>query len=63
MVHCHISKDLKEMALSMSLQGLGDSEIREYTGISSVGHRFGYSRSITVTGVTGAGVVLDLAVP
>jgi transposase len=34
MVRRHISKDLKEMALSMSLQGLGDSEIREYTGIS-----------------------------
>ena len=34
MVHRHISDDLKEMALSMSLQGLSDSEIREYTGIS-----------------------------
>jgi transposase len=34
MVRRHISNDLKEMALAMSLQGLGDSEIREYTGIS-----------------------------
>ena len=34
MVCCHISDDLKEMALSMSLQGLSDSDIREYTGIS-----------------------------
>jgi transposase len=34
MVHRHISDDLKEMALSMSLQGLRDAEIREYTGIS-----------------------------
>ena len=34
MVRRHISDDLKEMALSMSLQGLSDSEIREYTGIS-----------------------------
>src|SRR6266702_5024161 len=30
----HISDELKEMALSMSLQGLHDSDIREYTGIS-----------------------------
>ena len=29
-----ISKELKEMALSMSLQGIRDSEIHEYTGIS-----------------------------
>ena len=34
MVRRHISDDLKEMALSMSLQGLSDSDIREYTGIS-----------------------------
>ena len=34
MVRRHISDDLKEMALSMSLQGLSDSAIREYTGIS-----------------------------
>ena len=34
MVHRHIFNDLKEMALSMSLQGLSDSAIREYTGIS-----------------------------
>ena len=31
---CHISDELKEMALSMSLQGLHDSDICEYTGIS-----------------------------
>ena len=29
MVHRHISDELKEMALSMSLQGLSDSDIRE----------------------------------
>ena len=34
MVCRHISDDLKEMALSMSLQGLSDADIREYTGIS-----------------------------
>ena len=34
MVRRHISDELKEMALSMSLQGLHDSDIREYTGIS-----------------------------
>src|SRR6266404_996667 len=34
MVHRHISNDLKETALSMSLQGLPDSEIRELTRIS-----------------------------
>ena len=34
MVCHHISNDLKEMALLMSLQGLSNSEIREYTGIS-----------------------------
>jgi len=34
MVCCYISDKLKEMALSMSLQGLHDSDIREYTGIS-----------------------------
>ena len=34
MVRRHISDDLKEMVLSMSLQGLSDSDIRKYTGIS-----------------------------
>jgi hypothetical protein len=34
MVRRHISDELKETALSMSLQGLTDPEIREYTGIS-----------------------------
>ena len=34
MVRRHISDELKEMALSMSLQGLSDSDIREFTGIS-----------------------------
>jgi hypothetical protein len=34
MVGRHISDELKEMALSMSLQGLRDSEVHEYTGIS-----------------------------
>src|SRR6266702_5042860 len=34
MVCRHISDELKEMALSMSLQSLRDSDIREYTGIS-----------------------------
>jgi transposase len=34
MVGCHISDKLKEMALSMSLQGLTDSEVHEFTGIS-----------------------------
>ena len=34
MVRRHISSDLKEMALSMSLQGLRDSDVREFTGIS-----------------------------
>ncbi len=34
MVHHHISDELKEMALSMSLQGLHDLDICEYTGIS-----------------------------
>ena len=34
MVGCYISDELKEMALSMSLQGLQDSEVHEYTGIS-----------------------------
>ena len=33
-VRRHISQDLKEAALSMSLQGLTDSVIRQYTGIS-----------------------------
>jgi transposase len=34
MVGRNISDELKEMALSMSLQGLRDSDIHEYTGIS-----------------------------
>jgi hypothetical protein len=34
MVGHHISDELKEMALSMSLQGLTDSEVHEFTGIS-----------------------------
>ena len=34
MVRHHISDELKEMALSMSLRGLHGSDIREYTGIS-----------------------------
>jgi transposase len=34
MVSRHISDELKEMALSMSLQGLTDSEVHEFTGIS-----------------------------
>jgi hypothetical protein len=34
MVRRHISDDSKEMALSMSLQGISDSKIRELTGIS-----------------------------
>ena len=34
MVGRRISNELKEMALSMSLQGLRDSEIQEFTGIS-----------------------------
>ena len=34
MVRCHISDELKEMALSMSLRGLSDSDICEFTGIS-----------------------------
>jgi hypothetical protein len=34
MVGRRISDELKEMALSMSLQGLTDAEIREITGIS-----------------------------
>jgi len=34
MVRHHISDELKETALSMSLQGICDSDIREYTGIS-----------------------------
>jgi hypothetical protein len=35
MVRRHISNDLKEMALAMSLQGLGDSEIRQYTAFAA----------------------------
>ena len=34
MVRRHISDELKEMALSMSFQGLPDSEVHELTGIS-----------------------------
>ena len=34
MVGHRISNELKEMALSMSLQGLCDSEIQEFTGKS-----------------------------
>ena len=34
MVCWHISVEVKELALSLSLQGLSDSEIHEYTGIS-----------------------------
>ena len=34
MVGHHISNELKEMALSMFLQGLRDSEIQEFTGKS-----------------------------
>ena len=34
MVRRHISDDIKELALSMSLQGISDSEIRELTGVS-----------------------------
>jgi len=34
MVRRQISDELKQMALSMSLQGIRDSEIRENTGIS-----------------------------
>ncbi len=34
MVCHHISDELNEIALSMSLQSLHDSDIREYTGIS-----------------------------
>ena len=49
MVHRHISDKLKEMALSMSFQGLPDLEVHELTGISirslkrlrSIHHRTG----------------------
>ena len=34
MVCRHISDDIKELALSMSLQGISDSEIRELMGVS-----------------------------
>ena len=34
MVGHHISDELKEMALAMSLQGLPDLEVHEFTGIS-----------------------------
>ncbi len=34
MVRRHISNELKEMALSMSLQGLSDLEVHDFTGIS-----------------------------
>jgi len=43
MVHCHISDELKEMALSMSLQGLHDSDVREYTGISELSLKWFHS--------------------
>jgi hypothetical protein len=36
MVRHHISDEMKEVALSMSLQGLGDSEIRKFTGVSEL---------------------------
>jgi hypothetical protein len=34
MVRRHISDDIKQLTLSMSLQGIPDSEIRELTGVS-----------------------------
>lgn len=34
MVRRHISDDIKEMALSMSLQGISQSDICEMTGVS-----------------------------
>ena len=34
MVGRHISDEIKEMALSMSLQGISDSDIRQFTGVS-----------------------------
>jgi hypothetical protein len=34
MVCRHVSIEIKELALSMSLQGLHDTDIQEYTGIS-----------------------------
>ena len=34
MVHRHVSDEVKEMALAMSLQGLQDSEVCKFTGIS-----------------------------
>src|SRR6266702_6120946 len=34
MVGCHISDELKQMALSMSLQGLPDSKVHKFMGIS-----------------------------
>ena len=34
MVGRHISDELKQMALSMSLQGIPDSEVHKFTGIS-----------------------------
>jgi hypothetical protein len=38
MVGQYISDELKEMALSMSLQGLRDSEVHKFTGISVTFH-------------------------
>jgi transposase-like protein len=34
MVRRHISNDVKELALAMSLQGIRDSEVRQVTGVS-----------------------------
>ena len=34
MVGRHISDEIKEMVLSMSLQGISDSDIRQFTGVS-----------------------------
>jgi hypothetical protein len=34
MVRRHISDDVKELALSMSLRGIPDSDIRKLTGVS-----------------------------
>ncbi len=43
MVCCHIFKDLKEMALALSLQGMCDSEIHEV--INSVNNALGSSET------------------
>ena len=34
MVHRHISDDIKEMVLAMSLQGISDFEVCQLTGVS-----------------------------